>query len=66
MIRPSHPTGVVFGEAADGDPRRDADARFRLSAALGITSDWAWLRQVHGATTVLDSSVYPDFVAIML
>jgi hypothetical protein len=52
MIRPSHPTGVVFGEAADGDPRRDADARFRLSAALGITSDWAWMRQVHGATVL--------------
>ncbi|MBI5157443.1 MAG: polyphenol oxidase family protein [Acidimicrobiia bacterium] len=52
MIRPGSLPGVMFGGAADGDPRRDATARRRMAAAAGIGVDWAWMRQVHGATVV--------------
>jgi YfiH family protein len=52
MIRPGSLPGVVFGDANDGDPRRDPAARERMAAAAGIGSDWAWMRQVHGATVV--------------
>lgn len=43
MIRPA--PGVVFTTAADGDMRRDATARQRV----GLGSDWATVRQIHGA-----------------
>ena len=52
MIRPGTVPGVVFGTASDGDARRDERARRRLSAAAGVVPDWAWMRQVHGATVV--------------
>lgn len=52
MIRPDPLPGVAFGDAADGDPRRDQAARERLASALGIGAEWAWVRQVHGATVV--------------
>lgn len=46
MIRPG--PGVVFTTAADGDMRRDLAARRRV----GVGSEWATVRQVHGATVV--------------
>jgi len=52
MIRPPGFRGAVFGDASDGDARRDPEARARLAAALGISEHWAWLRQVHGAEVV--------------
>lgn len=50
MIRPL--TGVVFGDADDGDARRDPEVRRRLSATLDVSSDWAWMRQVHGTAVI--------------
>lgn len=44
MIRPA--PGVVFTTADDGDMRRDRAARQRV----GLGSDWATVRQVHGAS----------------
>lgn len=52
MIRPASMPGVAFGESIDGDPRRDEADRRRFSAAVGITTEWVWLRQVHGATVI--------------
>jgi len=52
MIRPPTLAGAAFGDAADGDARRDDDARTAMSSALGIPTAWAWLHQVHGATVV--------------
>jgi YfiH family protein len=49
MIRPEEAPGVAFGTAADGDPRRDPDAARAIASELGIGSEWAWVRQVHGA-----------------
>ncbi|HSM01911.1 MAG TPA: polyphenol oxidase family protein [Acidimicrobiia bacterium] len=49
MIRPEGFRGVAFGDASDGDARQDPGARSRISASLGISDRWAWLRQVHGA-----------------
>jgi len=45
MISPAD--GVAFTTAADGDMRRDRQARERLGLA-----EWATVRQVHGATVV--------------
>lgn len=52
MIRPLGFAGAAFGNAADGNGRDDAEARARISADLGISKNWAWLRQVHGAAVV--------------
>jgi len=51
MIRPPSLQGVIFGEAGDGDARRDRAARTRLAAA-GVPAAWAWMDQVHGATVL--------------
>jgi len=51
MIRP-RVVGVAFGTASDGDPRLDDQVRAELSSSLGIASEWAWVRQVHGAVVV--------------
>ncbi len=40
--------GVAFGDAGDGDGRSDPSARAAMAAALGIPSEWAYARQVHG------------------
>jgi YfiH family protein len=50
MIRPPGFAGAVFGTAALGDLRRDDAARERVSADLGVPSEWAYVNQVHGAT----------------
>lgn len=49
MILPAGLDGVAFGTAADGNPRLDRGARRTAAARLGIGSEWAWVRQVHGA-----------------
>jgi YfiH family protein len=49
MITPDEYTGAAFGTAADGDGRRDPMARARMAERLGISEQWAWMQQVHGA-----------------
>ena len=49
MIRPPGFRGAAFGTAADGDGRHDPEARQRISGALGVPADWAYLHQVHGS-----------------
>jgi len=49
MIHPPGFHGAAFGTAEDGDGRDDPIARASISAELGIPTDWARLRQVHGA-----------------
>jgi YfiH family protein len=51
MIRPPL-GGVAFSEAVDGDIRNDSIARALLSETLGVPSQWATVRQVHGAVLV--------------
>ncbi|MPZ54106.1 MAG: hypothetical protein GEU79_15475 [Acidimicrobiia bacterium] len=46
MISPA--PGVVFSESSDGD-LRTVDARRSLASRLGISGDWATVRQTHGA-----------------
>jgi YfiH family protein len=52
MIVPEGVSGVAFGVAADGNPRLDESVRRSLSGDLGIASEWAWVRQAHGARVV--------------
>lgn len=40
--------GAAFATASDGDVRGDADARERVSTAIGVSPEWATVRQVHG------------------
>lgn len=49
MITPPGFNGAVFGDAADGDPRIDPEARLRLEDALGLPDHWSWANQVHGS-----------------
>lgn len=51
MIRPPQP-GAAFTEADDGDTRNDPGARASISEALGVSAEWATVRQVHGADAV--------------
>ncbi len=44
--------GVVFGSLADGDGRLDGGVRSTIADALGISSEWATISQVHGARVV--------------
>ena len=53
MIRTRGLPGVAFGEADDGDPRRDLAARTTVSATLGISDEWALVDQVHGSRVVV-------------
>lgn len=52
MIRPPLLHGAAFSQASDGDVRNDLDARSSLSEALGVSSSWATLHQVHGREVV--------------
>ena len=52
MIRPPGEGGVVFTDASDGDIRADVEARSALSNTLRISSDWATINQVHGASVL--------------
>jgi len=52
MILPPGFSGTAFGAAHDGDGRmREAD-RIAFSERLGVSTGWAYLRQVHGGTVV--------------
>ena len=51
MIRPLRRPGVAFTLEADGD-QKDPTKRGIVSQKLGISSDWATVRQVHGTRVV--------------
>jgi len=59
MITPPGVPGVVFAARADGDARSNEHARDALSTSLGISRDWATIRQVHGSVIV--SADVPGF-----
>jgi polyphenol oxidase len=48
MIRPPGLDGVAFSEGSDGDLRHDLEARIAVARTLGLPSEWAVVRQVHG------------------
>ena len=49
MIRHPGKHGVAFSQASDGD-QKDPENRAALAGMLGISDEWAHVRQVHGAT----------------
>ena len=51
MIRPLQRPGAAFTLEADGDQKNPA-MRESISLKLGISSDWATVRQVHGTRVV--------------
>ncbi len=51
MIRPLQRPGAAFTLKADGDQKNPA-MRESISLKLGISSDWATVRQVHGTRVV--------------
>lgn len=51
MIFPEGIPGVAFGDAADGDPRRDPATRSAIAAVIAVDG-FAWIDQVHGARVV--------------
>ncbi len=57
MIRPGGFQGAAFGTALEGNARDDIRQRRRMSQKLGISSDWAWANQVHGASVI--DAVFP-------
>jgi polyphenol oxidase len=48
MIVPPGPPGAAFTVAAEGDQRSDFAARQAVALELGISPDWATVKQVHG------------------
>lgn len=44
--------GAAFGFGEHGDARSDIGHRTAIAAALGISPEWAWVRQVHGASVI--------------
>ncbi len=52
MIRPPGFRGAAFGTARNGDARVDEAARRGIARELGLTSEWAFLTQVHGTDVV--------------
>lgn len=52
MIQPPGWDGVAFSQGSDGDLRNDRDARSQAARALGVSPDWAEVRQVHGGDVV--------------
>jgi YfiH family protein len=53
MIRPPGFSGVAFGTALTGDLRSNRRRRVEVAQRLGVTPDWAYVHQVHGAHVVL-------------
>lgn len=49
MIRPPGLDGVAYSEKTDGDIGGDMTARTAVAGSLGISSDWAYVNQVHGS-----------------
>lgn len=60
MIRPPGFRGAAFGDGSDGDGRSEPGSRAAISTSLGIPTDWAWLRQVHGCGVVRVSRSGPQ------
>jgi YfiH family protein len=52
MNRPPVPGGVAFTDGEEGDQRSDLTARSAVSSWLGISREWATVRQVHGITVL--------------
>ncbi len=52
MIRPPGFRGAAFGAALEGDGRGKESNRQAISEELGISSDWAYLHQVHGDAVI--------------
>ena len=52
ILAPGIP-GVAFGTIDDGDGRSDLVSRTAISAALGISEDWATVHQTHSNRVVL-------------
>ena len=52
MIRPAGFRGAAFGNVASGNGRDDAEKRSSISDELGIPTEWAFVRQVHGGLVV--------------
>jgi len=52
MNQPPGSDGVAFTDGGDGDQRNDLTARSAVSSWLGISRQWATLRQVHGTRVV--------------
>ncbi len=52
MNRPPGPGGVAFTDGGEGDQRSDMTARSAVSSWLGISREWATVRQVHGIVVV--------------
>jgi YfiH family protein len=48
MIRPAGFRGAAFGDATSGNGRDDQGRRSTISDELGISREWAFVRQVHG------------------
>ncbi|HLU32185.1 MAG TPA: polyphenol oxidase family protein [Acidimicrobiia bacterium] len=48
IARPDAPAGVLFTGPEDGDMRRDAAARRRVSTRHSVPAEWATVSQVHG------------------
>ncbi len=44
--------GVVFTEKSDGDQRSDRSARKDVASLLGLSAEWATVRQVHGSRVI--------------
>jgi YfiH family protein len=56
MKRPPGIAGVAFTDAEDGDQRNDLTARSAVSSWLGISREWATVRQVHGTSSTRASA----------
>ncbi len=52
MIRPPGFRAAAFSTAHEGDIRSDEEGRRRFAGRLGIPSEWAEVRQVHGSRVV--------------
>ena len=52
MIQVPGVDGVAFTEASDGDQRSDQSARQEVASLLGLSAEWATVRQVHGTRVV--------------
>ena len=57
MITPPGFHRAAFGEAADGDPRTDLEARQRFAGLVQSPDAWSWAHQVHGSTVLIVDSV---------
>jgi YfiH family protein len=52
MIRPPGFAGAAFGTVHTGDLRADEARRLQVSGELGLSSEWAFVTQVHSANVL--------------